>query len=429
MGYLVSTIPTDVAALKTYYSKDQVLNSTILKTNKLFGLAPKNPDFAGDFMPVPINSSGSGGLSANFTTAYNAQTPGVFNRFMIPTLPVYQLVSVGNQAILASRNTQGGFKQLLKAETDAGMQQITNIIAAYMFRDGTGTLAQCASSAPASTGVAAGILQLTVASDAQYFFPGLQVTASANVGDTPRSGTAIVTNVDTSTGRIALSATFRGSVANLSTGAYNWVDGDYLQIAGTFNAVPYGLQKWFPSSSATYPGLGKAAAINMLYGVDRSQDTAAYAGTFYDGSGDSVRDALINGLSQITWNGGAPSILMTNPVTMASLVKETESKTQYEAVEVVGPTGISYKALMFEANGESYPIVADRNCTAKVVYALDVDDMELFSMEQAPTLLRTVGGEEAFRIIDQDAVQVRLGAYWNMKFNAPRRSGAIATSD
>lgn len=414
MAFGQDTVATDVAALKVYYSKSQYLNSTILRVNQLLGLVPKEEEFSGTYMPVPIMSSGSPGISVDFNDAYEGQDAGEYQGFKVPALPIYNLASVSNQAIKASRNEVGGFKKLMKAQTDASMWQTSNFIGAYIFRDGTGSLASCKS------GTSTGVITLTNQTDAQFFFKGLRLTASATAGATPRAGIGYVTRVNVPLGQIEVS-TVRGGPATTPSG---WVDGDFLQLKGTFNKVPFGLQKWLPISADTYPGSGQSAAVNELLGVDRSVDSSSYAGTFFDGSGMKIKDALINGVSQITNNGGSPSILMTNPVSLATLDKELQSQFQYTKVE--GPSGVSFDAITLNTPFGPIPVLSDRNCPPKSCWALDMSQLELFSMGQCPGIMESGASDGMFHYQDADSVQCRVGTYWGFDIKKPRSSGAIA---
>lgn len=410
------TIATDVAALKTYYAKDQVLNSTILRINQFMGLVPKMSDFSGTVMPIPIQSSGSPGISVDFNAAYTNQQAGVYEAFKVPTVPIYNLATVANQAIQASRNETGGFKSLMKAQTDASMRQCSNYIANYMFRDGSGSLA----SIQLGSTISGGILTLTNQTDAQFFFKGLVLTASATSSATPRAATGVVIAVNVPAGQIAVSTVAGGPATQPS----DWQAGDFVQIQGTFNKVPFGLQSWLPISSATYPGSNQSTAVNTLYGVDRSVDSASYAGTFFDGSAMNIKDALISGVSQIINNGGSPTILIMSPNSLAALDKELQS--QYAYSKVSGPSGVSFDAVTLNTPFGPLPVLSDRNCPPKSCWALDMEQLELFSMGQCPGIMPAATNDDMFHYQDRDSVQVRVGTYWGMAVKNPRSCGSIA---
>lgn len=424
MAFGQDTVATDVAALKVYYSKNQYLNSTILRVNQFLGLCPKDPDFAGSYMPVPIMSSGSPGISTDFTIAYNNQEAGVYEAFKVPATAIYNLASVSNQLIQASRNDVGGFKSLMKAQTDASMWQTSNYIAAYMFRDGTGTLGTLdATTFATNPGPKVGVLTFTNQTDAQFFFKGLRLTASPD-GITPRASMVYVTQVNVPLGQITVSSIAGGPALDMTT--TDWQPGDGVQLQGTFNKVPPGLQKWIPCSKATYPGAGQPANINNLLGVDRSVDSASYAGTFFDGSTMKIKDAFVRGLSQIMNNGGSATLIICNPMSLAQLDLELLSQYQYTKVE--GPTGVSFMALTLNTPFGPIPVLSDRNCPPRQSWALDMAQVELFSMGQCPSFMKSGTSDDVFHYQDKDAVQIRVGTYWGFCVKKPRSCGAIALS-
>lgn len=413
-----TTVAQAVADLKELYKNPTVLNSTILKNNPLFGMLPKNPSASGEWIKIPVHSSASPGLGAgSFATVQANAAASVYRAFQVPFLPVYADAQVTNQAMLASRNTQGAFKDLLKAETDGSMQAITNLLSNYFFRSGTGTLGFINAS-----GATSGAITFTNLTDSQFFYPGLALGASSlDGGGTVRAGIGYVQSVDRSAGTMVVSTT--QGVGGPGVQPSGWSASDALFIQGTMNNAPMGLSGWFPNTSATRPTV--ANALPTFYGVDRSIDPVAYAGTWYPGQSESQMDGLIDGISEIGRNGGTPDVIVMGPVSMRALLKEMMGKREY--TEVVGPTDISYKAVELETDMGPLPIISDRNCPPQTAFALDSSTISIDSYEQAPMLIELggQGGAEGFFIYNADGVEVRIGAYCNMSVTNPQRSGVI----
>lgn len=412
-----TTIAQSIANLKEYYSSDEVLNSTLLMNNPMFGMMSKDPSFSGEWKPYPITSSSSAGLSTDFGSAQGSVSASVLRKFQVPALPTYAIARVSTIAIKASRNDVGAFEEILKVETDNSMQSAINLMSNYMFRSGTGTLGQI--NASYGTNGAITFVNLT---DAAFFFPGLQLTASSGDGSgTVRAGVGYVQTVDPSGGTMVVAAT--PGLGQPGTNPSGWAASDYLQIKGTFNNAPMGIAGWLPYTTATRPSSTASAQVNILYGVDRSIDPRSYAGFFYDGSRQSNMDALIDGLSEGYRLGATPKFIITNPVSYRAVVKEMMSKREYVTIE--GPTGIGYKAIVIDGDNGPIPLMSDRNCPPNVGFALDDTQIEMISYDKAPGLLVDADGNDYLRLQNADGLELRIGAYWNTGMKKPSSSGAI----
>ena len=70
---------------------------------------------------------------------------------------------------------------------------------------------------------------------------------------------------------------------------------------------------WIP---ATAPSAGDA-----FWGVDRSKDVTRMAGVRFDGSSESIEEALIDGAALVAREGGQPDYCFMNFTSYAALEK------------------------------------------------------------------------------------------------------------
>lgn len=415
MAFSGTTTAQEIANLKEYYAKDEVLNSTLLKNNPDFALCAKDPEFVGEWKPYPLTSSGTAGLSTQFAAASNAVSASVIRKFQVPPLETYAIARVSNKAMLASRNTEGAFASILKVETDNAMQSVMNLMANYAFRSGTGTLGQIKAGYGSD-----GVITFSNLTDAAFFYVGLNITASSGDGTgTVRAGIGYVQSVDAAGGTMIVSA--NPGQSQPGSNPSGWAAGDYLQINGTFANAPTGLAGWLPYTTATRT---QAFLATPFFGVDRSVDPRSYAGIWYPGAQESNVDALIDGLSECERLGATPTYIMTNPVSKRAILKELMGKREYVTLE--GPTGISFKTVAIEGDNGLIPLMSDRNCPPNVAFVIDESTWEIISYDKAPQLLVDGDGNDYLRLQKDDGLELRIGAYWNRACKNPGKNGVIS---
>ena len=151
---------------------------------------------------------------------------------------------------------------------------------------------------------------------------------------TQSTGAALgyVIGVDRANGLVTVSATQGGSAGtptNWSTSFPNLaVQGDinfgtlasnnsYLKISG--------LQAWLP---ATTP-----SSTDSFWGVNRSADPTRLAGVRFNGSNESIEEALIDGSSLVAREGGMPDMCFMNFNSYSALEKSLGAKVQYVDVK------------------------------------------------------------------------------------------------
>lgn len=404
-----STITDAYGLLKEYYSSRENVANMIFKNRPLWALMPKRPDFSGKTFPVPIITASSQGGSAIFSNAQTNQSPLVAREFQLPAFSYYQLATVSNALRQASRNDAGAFVNEIKVEIDSAMMQCSNTFAQLQYGKGTGVL----STVGAITG---GVITLASPSDAFYFQTN-QVLDAVTTAGAVRPAIGYVVSLDSSLGTVTVSATQGGAAGNPGS----WAATDQLVQDGNYNVVPTGLAGWLPSTNR--PVSGGSQAQNVLYGVDRSIDVQKLAGTFYDGSNETLEETIIDGLSEVWKYGGNPDVVMMNPVNFRSLQKAEQSR-RYIKVEAE-EANISFNALEFMGDNGPVAAMSDPYCPAGLAYALQLDTWFVASYDDAPTILTYEDGITAFRVNNADSLEARIGAYFNFGCTAPGWNGVF----
>lgn len=396
MAYLDLTAMN--AALKELYD-GQVVENLVYSDNPFLAMIKKNTDFGGKYKPIPIITGASQGRSATFANAQGNQSAVQIESFLLTRVSDYSIATIDNQTMLASATDKMSFLEGSKMVIDGAIRSITLSLASAMFRSGTGSVGQIGS-------ISSGVITLLDPNSVVQFEVNQTIQANATDGGTPRAALGYITKVDRSSGLLTVSATAQGGSAGTPSG---WTTSDFLVVQGDNNAKIKGLAAWLP---ATAPTTG-----DNFFGVDRSIDTVRLAGVRYDGSAQSIEEALIDASSLLAREGGKPDVAIMSYASYSALEKALGSRVQY--VDAKGPANIAFRGIMVNGAASMIKCFPDRNCPSQICYLLQMDSWALESLGDAPQILRYGDGLEMLRVYNADAGEVRVGYYAQLRTNAP----------
>lgn len=419
MAAIYANPSNQVAALKELYTGDDYMKDLVYKKNPFLALLPKDESpsgFAGKYIPVPLVNATPQGRSATFATAQGNQTPPVVNSFFVYRVSNYQLVSITNELLEATKDDAGAFVDEAKLNMDTGFRNISNDLAHDLFGN-------TANSRGAIASITTGVIVLTNPQDVVNFELNMSLESYSVSGSsaTQSTGAAIgyVIAVNRSAGTVTVSASQGGAAAtptNWSTSFPNLaVQGDINYASGGLAAGAMlkvaGLGMWLPTSSP--------ASNDSFWGVNRSSDPTRLAGVRFDGSAESIEEALIDASSLVAREGGMPDMCFMNFSSYAALEKSLGAKVQYVDVKHE-EADIAFAGIRIHAPYGPITVIPDRSCPAQTAYLLQLDTWKLRSLGKAPHIL-TYGleGLEGLRVGNADALEIRIGYYGNLICNAP----------
>ncbi len=394
MSYLDLTAMN--AALKELYD-GQVVENLVYADNPFLAMIKKNTDFGGKYKPIPIITGASQGRSSTFSYAQANQSAVQIESFFITRASDYSIATIDNQTMLASRTDKMSFLEGSKLVIDGAIRSITLSLASALFRSGTGSIGQVSGS------VTSGAVTLSNAQDIVQFEVNMVLNAAQTDGGTLESGVGYVVSVNRSAGTLVVSTSMGGSPGT-PTG---WSDGDFLLVQGDLNAKISGLEAWIPTS---------APSATPFFGVNRAVDTTRLGGVRYDGSSQSIEEALIDASSLLAREGGKPDTCITNFASYSALEKALGSKVQYIDAKVAD---IAFRGIMINGANSMIKVFPDRNCPPRKAYLLQMSTWALESLGDAPQILRYGDGLEMLRVYNADAGEVRVGYYAQLRTNAP----------
>lgn len=396
------------AALKELYD-GQVIENLVYADNPFMAMVKKSTDFGGKYKPIPIITGVSQGRSSTFSNAQGNQSPVQVQSFLLTRVSDYSIATIDNQTMLASRTDKMAFLEGSKLVIDGAIRSCTNSIASALFRSGTGSIGEVSGS------LSSGVITLSNSADVVQFEVNMVLQASATDGGTPRAALGYVIAVNRSAGTVTVSATGLGGAAGNPA---SWSANDFLLVQGDSNAKSSGLAAWLP---ATAPASG-----DNFYGVDRSVDSWRLGGGRYVGTAQSIEEALIDASSLVAREGGKPKVCVTNFASWGALEKSLGAKCVY--IDHKGPAEIAFRGIRVHGANTTIDVFPDRNCQASRAYLLQMDTWALESLGDAPQILRYGDGLEMLRVYNSDAGEVRVGAYYNLRTNAPGWNATVSLS-
>ena len=391
------------AALKELYD-DQKIANLVYKNNPFLAMVPKMEEFGGKYMPIPLIVNTSQGRSATFSTAQSQQTAATVESFALTRAANYSIAQIDNQTMLASKTDKMAFINGATVVIDGAIRALTNSLATQLFRSGTGTIGQVSA---AGINATTGLITLTNPSDIVNFEVNMTLNGSNTDGGAVYAAPLFVTSVNRTAGTITV-GTSMGNPAPIVVPS-GWGAGSYLLVAGDLNLALKGLAAWLPT---TAPG-----SSDSFFGVNRSVDPTRLGGVRFNGTSESIEEAVIDASLLVAREGGNPDVCIMNFASYAALEKSLGSKAQYISFD--GPAKLYYPGILINGAGGQIKVFPDRSCTAKTAYLLQMDTWKLYSLGPAPHIAKYADGLEMLRVYNSDAAELRVVSYANLGCNAP----------
>lgn len=423
--------------LKELYKDDSwVMKDLVFAGNPALALLPKDesPDgMGGKSFPVPVIYGGPQGRSATFATAQSNQTAPQLGEFFVTTISNYQLVTIDNRFMEATRTNVSAFMDGATMNVNSGIMNITNDLAHDLFNDGSGSRG---SYGLGSGAIATGVITLDNVGMTVQFDIGMSLVSYSVSGTTATQSTAAavgyVVAVDYSAGTVTVAATQGGAAATPT----NWSSSfPYLAVQGDINFASGGLGSslmlklagfgaWIP---ATAPG-----GSDSFFGQNRSVSPTRLAGNRFNGSSETIEEALIDAAAVVAQNrsaAGYPDYCFMNFTSYAALIKQLGSRVQYVDVRH-DEIDIGFEGVQIITAYGKLTILPDRNCPAQTAFLIAMKTWKLRTLGRAPKILiyGSYDSNEGLRVGTADAVEIRIGYYGNLTCNGPIANCQVSLS-
>jgi hypothetical protein len=411
------------AALKVHYTDLRVKN-LVYRNNPWLAAIPKMEAFGGKSLPLPLQVGVPQGRSANFQQAQANKSPGVYRDFMLTRIRNYGLAAIQNEVLEASVGNANAFMQAAASEIDGILRALTQDLAGGLYSNGVGSRGTvgawgAAPAAPATTQT----FTLANPTDVVRFETQMVVQFSTAPGYAPILVAGVdqwtIVAVNRDTGEITLEVGLGGDLSGIVIGALIFQIGDLPDTSGptpVFEKIT-GLEGWLPDTPP--------AAGDNFFGVDRSTDPTRLGGIRYDGTAETIEEAMIGAGALLFREGGRPDVIFMNPLSYSELIKSLGSKVVYDLMRSSDVADVFFEAVRIHLPSGSAMVVADPNCPSGRAYMLQMDTWKMYSLGMAPKILMT-DGLRFLRENNADAVEVRAGYYAQMGCTAPGWNATIA---
>jgi hypothetical protein len=394
------------AILKELY-EGQLVEDEIYKDNPFYTMVKKSTSFGGKNFPIPLAYAGAGGGSTTFANAQANQAPAQYAEFMLTRRREYGIATLDNETAEAAGEDKGAFVDALTDVVDKQILNVTNRIASGLFRSGTGSIGQVSTTVALSTGV------ITLADPTSVTQFELNQVLQANATDggaSPRAALGYVVGVDVVAGTITVATSgFGGAAASPAS----WTTSDYLLVQGDLNTKVSGLPAWLSSSAP--------ASTDNFYGVNRSVSRWRLAGGYYNGAALPIEEAGVQAAKLLGREGSGPDMAFVNFDSYANLELSLGSKVQYTELMAKGSgdATIAFEGIKINGPRSKITIIPDRNCPQLKMFMLKMAQWTLKSIGECPKILTYKDTGTYMRVVNADAMECRVGTYYNLYTNAP----------
>lgn len=258
--------------------------------------------FGGKNLPIPIIYGNPQGASATFSVAQANKTNSQLKDFVLTRATDHVLASIQSEVVEASKGNAAAFMEAMTTELDGALHTASRRLAISLYRSGSGSIGQVASSVTGTT------LTLKNPEDVTNFERGQElVFSTADGGGSVKSGKVTINGIDRDSGVLTVDAL---SAIDGGTGV---AANDYIFIEGDYDLKLKGLLAWLPSSA---PSSG-----DNFFSVNRSHDATRLSGVRFDGSAMPIEEALISAASRVAREGGKPDHVFMSYSKFADLEK------------------------------------------------------------------------------------------------------------
>lgn len=391
------------AAMKTLYTQKKVAD-LVYPENPLYALMPKETGFVGDSKVIPL-IYGNPTASSSFSDALADTANSSLARFILNRTKKYSVAEIDNETIFASEKDAGAFISAAKLEIEGAMKAVTRRVAVNMYRTNGGAIGQL--SADPSGGTTAVLNHYT---QALNFETDMKLEAdTVDGGGTKHTGSVSITAVR----RSSSAATHLTASANWDTGISSIGSGDYLFVKGDYDNCMTGLDSYIPTTEPS----------DTLNSLNRALDPTRLGGQRVDAAtaGDPIEEALVNLASDICQEGGNPKHCFVSYFQWKRLVNALGAKAEYDQVKS-SHANVGFDSVKIYGPRGAIQVIVDQNCPYDRAYMLDLNTWKLCTMGGLPQIIDN-DGLTFLRSASADAVQLRVGGYYELACMAPGHNG------
>lgn len=373
------------------------LMSMALKAAPLTAWMPKREDGSGEICVIRYLVGNAGGVGSSMANAKTNQKAPLVRKALVDWKIIDSYWSVENPAI--KRAEGSGLGDLLQMGMRQTMSRHGNEIETFLFGDGNAQLGKRAS-------ISSNTITLTNKNDAFNFEYGMLIKADDTAdGSSPRAGSAYVTTVDYSNGKVTV---------DNAAGITGFADNDFLFDGEFINAAPSGLTQIItPGTPGAYGGLTRTTEPEMLSGWK-------YTGNV----GDTMLEQIIQAYKFGTkFEGDMDTLWLSTDRGTQLELELTNKKIEFQKMSS-RDLGLEYTGIKLVINGKEITVMSAVKCPNTVGWFLERSTWDIQSVNEPLIAVATKTG----KFIDaevNDEIVLKFRSQFQVRCPLPSHNGAI----
>lgn len=322
----------------------------------------------------------------------------------------YSVLELSNKFLKRSAKADAAFVEQLKYQVDASLKGMGLNFSTKLFGYGNGVMATCS-----ATGTGAiTTITLTNARDARFFTEGMVLATGSISGTTVTLSSTypVISSINESTGVITV-ASVTPSVSSTVLGLRG--------VLGQTTTNASGLLAWLPTSAPSGTSVGNSLITTS---VDRANHQSQLAGFRVDDSTRPIDECAYLLAQKIQERGGRPDRIICSYNTFNKMAVKAWNKIVPMNKAEASSTGVQSLGLVTPYG--TLPFVVDSSCPDSVCFMLTMDTWRIVHLSGGlPERISDAAGNGQMFQTDDDSVQIRYRAWWNLICLSPIDNGVF----
>lgn len=361
--------------------------------------------------------AGTGGSGAGAALTANV---------IVNTANDYGLIELDNKFLMRAKSASASFVEQLRHQVDSNYEGFGILMSGKIFGNGTPRVG--ATAITAAIDAAFTTFTMTDRAAAKQLQPGSRVVFGKNgvlkvKGANGNSGAAAyaeVLSVNYRTGVVTLTGTgWSFSIADATdVGLY----GVYFDASSTAHPSVAGLAAWIPLAAPSGTTIGNSL-IQVSH--DRGTYPIQLAGHRYDDTTRPVEESMFILGQDIYEFGGTPDCAVMSINTYNKIAARQWNKIV--PVDKAEAETMGNRKLGLEFPWGVVPFRVETDCPDNLVYLLEMKTWKIVHLTgKLPEDIKEASGQGGFFQTDDDTVQLRYRAYWNLMCSRPASNGVCS---
>lgn len=378
----------------------------VLDSSPAFGTITKDPSFGELFRHIAVGTGMPQGVGTRFEIAKGNQSPSRAEQFKMAEKTLYVVISLDGITIRKSKvkGHEGMIVEPYTRESRLAIQQWKNEQSTYFFGNGGGSLGK----GDGAWTITGNTVKLANINDIRHFQEKMYLNFASSDGTESPLGAA--RNGRVRIQKIYYHGPLKGTMvmdeANIQAVVSGVANTDFIFRDGIYGDVIPGYQAWLPRADPGQndPVTGIAIPGTFL-GVDRTNNPSALAGIRYDGTKETIFNAIYGAATAVVDSRGNPDkcVISTNDynkmrIEMSGAGTLTRTIAPAASIGKYRP-GLSYQAFTIDGPSGPIDILPDPWCPTGRGYMLQSETWTYLCVGELVQLtgdpLRTVEGADA----------------------------------